>query len=36
MNIKAGNQCDEFLCEIQRPKMKELWGNKKDATWNDA
>ncbi len=26
----------EFLFEIQRPKMKELWDNKEDEAWENA
>ncbi len=24
---------DKFLFEIQKPKMKELWGNAEDEAW---
>jgi len=36
IEIKKRNQYDEFLHKIQQPKMKELWGNEQDETWEDA
>ena len=30
------NQYDEFLHEIQRLKMKELWDNEEDEAWENA
>jgi len=30
------SQYDEFLHEIQREKMKEVWDNNADETWEDA
>lgn len=36
INLKQRNQYDEFLHKIQQPKMKELWDNKDDETWNNA
>ena len=35
-NVKKRNQYDEFLHKIQQQKMKELWDNKEDETWEDA
>ena len=32
--VKMRNQYDEFLNEIQKHKMKELWGNEKDDEGN--
>ena len=29
-------QADKFLHEIQKPKMKEVWGNKEDEAWENA
>jgi hypothetical protein len=29
-------QYDEFLCTIQQAKMKELWDNEEDETWESA
>ena len=31
--MKARNQYDEFLHQIQQPKMKELWDNPEDEAW---
>ena len=25
-----------FLCEVQMQKMKELWDNKEDETWENV
>jgi len=36
IEIKKRNQYGEFLHKIQQPKMKELWGNEQDETWEDA
>lgn len=36
VNIKKGNQYDEFLHKIQQMKMKELWDNKHDEEWENA
>lgn len=33
---KARNQYDEFLHKIQQEKMKELWDNKEDESWENA
>lgn len=27
---------DEFLRNVQQPKMKELWDNKEDEAWENA
>ncbi len=32
---KKRNQYDKFLHRIQQPKMKELWDNKDDKTWEN-
>ena len=34
--IKKRNQYDEFLHNIQKNKMKELWDNKEDEAWENA
>lgn len=36
ITLKKRNQYDEFLHKIQQPKMKELWDNKEDETWEQA
>ncbi len=36
LETKKRSQYDEFLHKIQQPKMQELWGNKKDETWENA
>jgi hypothetical protein len=33
---KKRTQYDEFLHRIQQAKMKELWGNPEDESWQDA
>ena len=33
---KKSNQYDEFLHKIQQTKMKELWDNAEDETWEHA
>ncbi len=35
-SVKERNQYDEFLHKIQQAKMKELWDNKNDETWENA
>ena len=35
-DIKMKNQYDEFLHKIQQHKMKELWNNKEDKSWENA
>ena len=35
-STKNKNQYDEFLHKIQQTKMKELWDNKEDETWENA
>ena len=35
-NVKERNQYDEFLHNIQQPKMKDLWDNKEDEVWKNA
>ncbi len=35
-NLKDRNQYDEFLHKIQQPKMKELWDNEEDESWESA
>ena len=34
--VKERNQYDEFLHKIQKDKMKELWDNKEDESWENA
>ena len=34
--LKMRNQYDEFLHKIQNHKMKELWDNKEDESWENA
>jgi hypothetical protein len=34
--LSRKNQYDEFLHKIQAPKMKELWDNKDDESWEHA
>jgi len=34
--VKKKNQYDEFLHKIQQAKMKELWDNKEDESWENA
>ena len=34
--LKLRNQYDEFLHKIQQNKMKELWDNKEDESWENA
>ena len=36
LKMKERNQYDEFLHKIQQPKMRELWDNKEDKTWENA
>ena len=36
MELKKRDQYDKFLHEIQKPKMKEIWNNKKDEVWEDV
>ncbi|MEK6909163.1 MAG: hypothetical protein AABX23_03870 [Nanoarchaeota archaeon] len=36
LNLKKRNQYDKFLHEIQKPKMKELWGTKHDEIWDNV
>lgn len=31
--MKMKNQYDEFLYKVQQYKMKELWDNKEDESW---
>jgi hypothetical protein len=33
---RKANQYDEFLHEVQKAKMKELWDNKEDEAWENA
>ncbi|MDD3083468.1 MAG: antitoxin VapB family protein [Candidatus ainarchaeum sp.] len=35
-NTKRENQYDEFLHNVQKRKMKELWDNKEDEDWESA
>lgn len=35
-NVKERNQYDKFLHEVQKTKMKELWGNEEDEAWEEA
>ncbi|MFH1642832.1 MAG: hypothetical protein ABIC04_08105 [Nanoarchaeota archaeon] len=35
-DIKKKNQYDEFLHKIQQAKMKALWDNKEDESWQNA
>ncbi len=34
--LRKRNQYDEFLHKVQMPKMKELWDNKEDESWDDV
>jgi hypothetical protein len=34
--FKKRTQYDEFLHRIQQAKMKELWDNPEDESWQDA
>lgn len=34
--LKKSNHYDEFLHKIQQEKMKELWDNKEDESWEKA
>jgi len=36
VRVKERNQYDEFLHKVQQEKMKELWDNKEDESWEDA
>ena len=36
LELKKRDQYDKFLHEIQKPKMKEIWGNKEDEAWENA
>lgn len=36
IELKKRDQYDKFLHEIQKPKMKEVWDNKKDEVWENA
>ena len=36
VEMKQRNQYDEFLHKIQQEKMKELWDNKEDESWEHA
>lgn len=36
MSKKPIRKYDEFLKEIQKPKMKELWANNEDEEWEKA
>lgn len=33
--LKKRNQYDEFLHEVQQPKMQELWDNAEDEAWKN-
>ena len=35
-SVKKSNQYDEFLHKIQQGKMKELWDNKDDESWENV
>ncbi|MFH2020258.1 MAG: hypothetical protein ABIJ34_02525 [archaeon] len=35
-SVKKNNQYDEFLHKVQQKKMKELWDNKEDESWESA
>lgn len=34
-STKEQNQYDKFLHKIQQAKMKELWNNAEDETWEN-
>lgn len=36
IELKKRDNYDKFLHEIQKTKMKELWGNKEDEAWENA
>jgi hypothetical protein len=36
MESREKNQYDEFLHNIQQRKMKELWDNKEDESWENV
>lgn len=36
IKMRERNQYDEFLHKIQQEKMKELWDNKEDESWENA
>ena len=36
LKAKRGSHYDEFLHEVQREKMKELWDNKADEVWDNV
>ncbi len=36
IKMKERNRYDEFLHKIQQEKMKELWDNKEDESWENA
>lgn len=35
IGINSNNQIDEFVQEIQKCKMRELWGNKIDDIYDE-
>ncbi|MBS3145302.1 hypothetical protein J4414_00675 [Candidatus Woesearchaeota archaeon] len=35
-DVKSKNQYDKFLHKIQQAKMKEIWDNKEDESWENA
>lgn len=36
LTLRKRSQYDEFLHKIQQPKMKELWDNKEDESWENV
>ncbi len=34
-NIRKEDQKQQFLNQVQQPKMKELWDNKEDKVWEE-
>jgi hypothetical protein len=36
IELKKRNQYDEFLHKIQQEKMKELWDNEEDESWENV
>jgi len=36
VKAKTDNKIDEFVQEIQKYKMRELWGNKFDDSYNES
>ena len=36
LTLRKRNQYDEFLHNVQQPKMKEIWDNEVDEAWENV